>query len=219
MRVGYPRSQDGPPASHVLAEVMSWITGVLMKPDPMLGRRGAVCPFLDQATKYGRISLNVIHLDGPEDFGRLRAAAADWLPRIRSAADSDGRSESVLFLPVGAEPAVLVDAVTQVQRELRCEAIRRGCMVGEFFPGHPMPGIHNPEFRPLNSPRPILGIRTMVDTDVLFLSMPAIPAAERARFLPTWHRFYGAVAAPALLDVYERARRGLDNDAQLERQS
>jgi hypothetical protein len=204
-------------ARNAVSEITSWLFDVLMKPHPMLGRKGAVCPYLDQAVKYGRVSLAVIHLDTDDGRQRLRAAAGDWLARIHNAADRDGRYESVLFIPVGADRGALIDAVSRVQQQLRGEATRRGCMVGEFFPGHPMPGIHNPRFRPLDSPRPVLGIRTMVDTDVLFLTMPDEEhVAERRRSLEAWHRFFADDAPRALLDVYRRAEQEWDDERQVE---
>jgi Domain of unknown function (DUF6875) len=204
-------TQHGETARQAVAEATRWLYGTLMRPAPDLGRKGAVCPYLDQAAKVGRVSLNVVHVEDEHDFQRLAATAADWLERIRGAAEADGKYESVLFLPVGAPDPVLVDCVTRVQRELRARALDRGCMVGEFFPGHPMPGIHNPAFRPLTSPRPILGIRTMVDTDILFLSLPS-DADDRRRGIQAWFRFFADRAAPGLLNVYERARRELGTE-------
>jgi hypothetical protein len=209
----YPGITREDAAAQAVAETTSWLYNILMKTDPDLGRKGAVCPYLDQATKVGRVSLSVVQVEGAADFQRLAVTAAEWLGRIRGAAEAEGKYESVLFLPVGAPDVVLVDCVTTVQRELRDRAVDRGCMAGEFYPGHPMPGIHSPGFRPLDSPRPILGIRTMVDTDILFLSLPS-DAGQRRRGAEAWFRFFGASAAPGLRDVYERTLRELEGEHQ-----
>lgn len=198
-------------AAQAVAETTSWLYNTLMKTDPGLGRKGAVCPYLDQATKVGRVSLDVVQVEGAGDCERLAGIAAEWLTRIRGAAEAGGKYESLLFLPVGAPDAILVDCIKTVQQQLRDRAIDRGCMVGEFYPGHPMPGIHNPDFRPLTSPRPLLGIRTMVDTDILFLSQPSDPV-QRRRGIRAWFGFFGAIAPPGLLSRYERTLRELDTE-------
>lgn len=180
----------GTAARDAVTDVIEWLYGNVMQPHPSLGRRGAVCPFLEPATKAGRVSLNVVAVESRAAFERLRSVAADSLRRIVHAGDRGGRYESVLFIPVGTDHTALVGAVTWVQQELRAEAVDRGCMVGEFFPGHPAPGVHSAEFRPLQSPRPILGIRTMVDTDILFLGSPGLPAEQRQHGVEAWHRFF-----------------------------
>jgi hypothetical protein len=183
-----------------------------MRPHPDLGRRGAICPYLEQATAYGRVSLSVIGVASRADFDRLREAAAGALERVRGAAQAGGRYESNLFVPYGPDPVLLVDAVVTVQGQLRAEAIGGGRMIGEFLPGHPAEGIRNPRFRPLDSPRPVLGVRTMVDTDVLFLSLPSIPPKDRRNFLDSWFRYFGSEASETLAAVYANARRALDAD-------
>ena len=42
-------------------------------------------------------------------------------------------------------------------------------MLGEFHNRTETPGLHNPQFRPLRSPIPLLAIRFMVESDLPFL--------------------------------------------------
>lgn len=205
-----PGPERAEAAREAVAETTRWLYGTLMKPHPDLGRNGAVCPYLDSATKAGRVSLNVVHVDSESAFPRLAATAADWLDRIRGAGDTDGSYESVLFLPVGAPDPVLVECVRSVQRQLRVRAVERGCMAGEFFPGHPAPGVHNPDYRPLAAPWPVLGIRSMVESDILFLGQRSEAVKEWRHGVETWHRFFARRAAPQLLDAYWRAKSELD---------
>jgi hypothetical protein len=64
----------------------------------------------------------------------------------------------------------LIDAV---QIFLKREVIRKGRMIGQFYPGCTEPGLHNPDFRPLESPYPLLVLRPMQLTDLQFLT--AVP--------------------------------------------
>ena len=67
-----------------------------------------------------------------------------------------------------------------------------GLMIGQFYPGCDEAGIRNPDFRPLQSPIPLLAIRHMVNSDFPFLAgsvawieeylrkfAPAVPAVAR----------------------------------------
>ena len=88
----------------------------------------------------------------------------------------------VLFPAVGPHDVPWV--IDAPQRHLKTEFVERGLMVGEFHAGPPMAaGLHNPRFRPLRSPVPLLAIRAMVPTDLPFLlGDPRHRAAYEARF-------------------------------------
>jgi hypothetical protein len=64
-------------------------------------------------------------------------------------------------------------------------------MIGEFWPGHTMPGLHNHSFRPLAAPVPMLAIRHMVVSDLLFLSGPHIPPVTQVSLLADYERNLG----------------------------
>jgi Domain of unknown function (DUF6875) len=198
-----PQPQDEATAL-AMTETLDWILRFVMKPHPALGRRGAVCPFMEHVMKRGRFSLHPVRMDRPAHTARLRGVAGDWLRRINPAGPP-GEYEAAVFVPVGPEPAVLRDAVVDAQEALRADALRRGCMVGEFYPGHPGQGVRNPGFRPLQAPHSILGIRTMVDTDILFFDAPQASAPDRELTLQVWHRFFGDRAPSTLREVYAHA--------------
>lgn len=56
-------------------------------------------------------------------------------------------------------------------------------MIGEFYPTCPEPGLHNPAFRPLDTPVPALAIRYITKFDAPFmLGDPAYEAGYVERF-------------------------------------
>lgn len=171
-----------------------------MKPHELLGRKGAVCPFIDSALRSGRISVNSIRVGHAGQTAALRSAAEDGLSRIRNATNGD-EFEAILFVPFGSTEDVLREVVVAVQDELRAASIRRGCMIGVFHPDHPEPGVHSAVFRPLASPRAILGIRTMVDADIRFLTAPGASTTARTHDVGIWQSFFAARAPQALLDI------------------
>jgi hypothetical protein len=159
---------------------------------------------VDSAIRSGRISVNSIRVGHARQTAALRSAAEDGLSRIRNAAGGD-EFEALLFVPFGSTDDVLREVVVAVQDELRSAAIRRGCMIGVFYPGHPEPGVHSAAFRPLASPRAILGIRTMVDTDIRFLTAPGASATVRMHDVGVWQGFFAARAPQALLELGRQA--------------
>jgi hypothetical protein len=57
----------------------------------------------------------------------------------------------------------------ELQRQLKDEFVPQGLMIGQFHPQCPQPGLWNPQFRPLQSPIPLLALRRMVASDLPFL--------------------------------------------------
>ncbi|HUC24727.1 MAG TPA: hypothetical protein VMA73_18610, partial [Streptosporangiaceae bacterium] len=197
-------------AAAAVESVVAWMYQRLMQSHPELGRNGAVCPYLELAVAEGRHCISLIRIDTPDDSQRLADAVLAWLPRISGAADKARGQESVIFVPVGADTPVLAAVIGHVQRDLRSDAIHAGRMIGDFLPGHDAPGVHNAAFRPLESPWPVLGIRTMVETDILFLRSSDIPAIDRGSYIDVWRRFFGQSAGKRFMNVYENCRMELD---------
>jgi hypothetical protein len=74
----------------------------------------------------------------------------------------------IVLLPMlpASRVAEMVDAV---QKKLKPGYIREGFMIGEFYPGCPAPGLHNPAFRPLQTPVASLAIREITPFDAPFM--------------------------------------------------
>ncbi|MDI1443595.1 DUF6875 domain-containing protein [Polyangium sp. 6x1] len=158
-----------------LFEVLAWLESSIAKPNPQIGRKGHVCPFVGPAlTRFRSIRFHVYQ-------GELRQAAVEPVLRALAARLStlqpttgvgrEFRAILVLFpeLPDDGGP-VLIDPV---QKALKPEITAKGLMIGQFYPGCPEPGLHNPDYRPLEAPHPMLVIRSMQLTDLMFLfSLP-----------------------------------------------
>ena len=63
--------------------------------------------------------------------------------------------------------------IDEAQKKLKEESVPIGLMIGQFYPGCEEPGIRNQNFRPLQSPLPLLAIRNMVSSDFPFLATRA----------------------------------------------
>lgn len=59
-------------------------------------------------------------------------------------------------------------------------------MIGEFHNRNESPGLHNPHFRPLRSPIPMLAIRFMAEADLPFLDRITDEPQVRVRYLEAY---------------------------------
>jgi len=87
-------------------------------------------------------------------------SAAPW-NRSRQFQVRATRLEPAAFIAVlaGLQQAAIEDTVRVAHERCKPNFVERGLMLGEFWSGNDSPGVHNPEFRPLDSPVPLLVIR------------------------------------------------------------
>lgn len=153
-----------------LEVVDHWLRTRIAARNPDLGRPGDVCPFVDRALLNGTLSYALV---GGPDLSALNVAAV--VGSLGTRFDRGRREsrqpdlETVIVLFPEMDQAILKDIVLEVHRTLKDSFVRAHRMLGEFLPGYESPGIHNPRFRPLTSPVPLLVIRSMVGNDAIFL--------------------------------------------------
>jgi len=180
------------PLAPYQARIREWATEYLVAPHPDLGREGPVCPFSAGAISketfwVGCVNRADLTADDIEEI------AADMIPVFHSLSPADGPGavlKSILILFPRVTDYSIID---EAQRRLKEKSIPTGLMIGQFYPGCEEPGIRNAEFRPLQSPLPLLAIRHMVSSDFPFLApkkqwveeylkkfAPSVPPAVRS---------------------------------------
>lgn len=156
----------------VLAEAASYINHFLTSPDPMVGRSGAVCPFVGGALRSDMITLFVLPSRAADPVMLSKAVLtikAKFRPIVEaSVSASENLRAAVIVMPYldSTEAAHLVETV---QKALKPEMIASGLMIGEFYPGCAVPGLNNPAFRPADTPFACLALRRMTAGDLPFL--------------------------------------------------
>ncbi|MEH2301097.1 MAG: DUF6875 domain-containing protein [Nostoc sp.] len=175
-----------------LLEILEWVKSFLARPHPNLGRPGVVCPFVPHSLKSNSIRLAVIHTKDlyPEQLeevvGRYRDIFLEM--EVKEQELAINKAFLLIFPDVHIEDACkLIDSVQQKLKPLFVES---GLMIGEFHKRNESPGLHNPNFRPLRSPIPLLAIRFMVEPDLPFLESPADPRL-RIRYLEAYLKCFG----------------------------
>lgn len=183
-----------PAAAHAqLLEVLTWLQTFIARPNPIVGRRGHVCPFVAPGlSRFRSIRFHVYlgELRPAAVIPVLRALAARF-PTLPPTIDPGREFRAILTLfpelPKSGGPT-LIDPVHQA---LKSEITAQGLMIGQFYPGCLEPGLHNPDYRPLEAPHPLLAIRPMQLTDLMFLF-------SRSEHLEAYIRKFGVASRSEL---------------------
>ncbi|NDJ23809.1 hypothetical protein GS682_19615 [Nostoc sp. B(2019)] len=189
-----------------LIEIMEWVKSFLGRHHPDLGRSGPVCPFVPHALKSNSIQMAVIrakNLDSQqleEIVRRYRDLFLEIAPKEKELAIN--KAFLLIFPDVQIqETSKLIDGI---QQKLKPSFVESGLMIGEFHKRNESSGLHNPNFRPLRSPIPLLAIRFMVESDLPFLISPDDPYL-RIRYLEAYlkHFAHQLIDKTKLNDAYQ----------------
>ena len=154
-----------------LAQIRDWVMRFLCRPHAQLGREGAVCPFTAPSMRKKLFWMTAYRgeriplAEAQEVLMRYR----DWFLELEPKAQPDANLKTILILFPDMTTEQAPDVVDRLQHELKPDFVERGLMIGQFHPECPEGGLWNPDFRPLQSPVPLLAIRNMVASDKAFL--------------------------------------------------
>jgi hypothetical protein len=155
-----------------LRAIVHWAMDYLCQPHPELGRRGAVCPFTTPSIRRNLFYLTV--MPGAdlrrEDVVEAVRKYRDWFLEMEPHEPRAAQFKTINILFPDIPEEAWSSVIEATQGELKADYVSHGIMLGEFHPGPPeKAALRNPDFRPLKSPLPLLGIRNMVPTDFAFL--------------------------------------------------
>ncbi|MFD3425175.1 DUF6875 domain-containing protein [Nocardia fluminea] len=155
------------------APMIDWFADTLMRPDPDQGRPGPVCPFVKPAAAQHTLWIAEL-----ADTGSIAEAIDDAFDLYRTL----DHTPAVLTVFPGLDDTTRIDAAHAARKD---DIVRAGAMLGQFYPGCPVAGLWNRDYRPLHAPLPMLVIRPMMNTDFPFLvGKPEWLSAYLARHAP-----------------------------------
>jgi hypothetical protein len=175
--------------------VRHWAKNRLSKSHPNLGRAGAVCPYSGTSIKKNLFWLAFVRgneLDHDRMVGLLEELAAAF-PLISPVDGPESEYKAVVLVFPDVTDFGQIDAV---QDECKSAFVKRGLMVGQFYPGHQQAGLRNLDFRPLDAPFAMLAVRHMVVTDYPFL-------CDNEKWMAAYAERFGHVI-PAAYSLEER---------------
>jgi uncharacterized protein DUF6875 len=183
-----------------LQAVAGWITTFVVKPHQDLGRAGTVCPFVPES-----LERKVLWLAPEQIAGRGEPDVVQLMDGYKrlfletqptGGGDADYKVIVVVFTDLSADRAqgVFDDVLQQL-------AVRSfaddGILFGPYYAGNEQTAIHNPGFRPFQSPVPFLFVRPGVIGDWEFF-------VDNDEWLNLWARRYGESAVRALAEALRR---------------
>lgn len=178
-------------AENRLRIVIQWIDDFVARPHADLGRVGDVCPYMERAMRRDYADFRAF--DGRDGDNALLALVREVRETLLERADKlegDPAYLTTVIISHGLPDAELADMLGRVHEVLKPEFVERGLMLGEFWPNHVGPGLHNDQFRPLASPLPLLAVRHMVLTDLYFLTLPNVVPEQQLEFLEHYSRIF-----------------------------
>ncbi|WP_433710139.1 DUF6875 domain-containing protein [Nocardia sp. CA-084685] len=150
-------------------ELRRWTVEYLCRPHPDLGRSGPVCPYTSRAISSH--FLWAAFIEGRSiDIEQLTAVIDDLFslfPTLEPRDEPESRLKALLAVFPDLTEYTDIDAI---QHEQKSRFVEKGLMLGQFYPGCTVPGLHNPAFPALDAPLPMLAVRHMAPTDFPFLS-------------------------------------------------
>lgn len=167
-----------------VAHVRQWVADYTSSPHPDLGRDGVVCPYM--VTVLRNDHFTVLAFDAARGDDELVTMVRGLRDRMVIRTGHIGTDHIYLVSMIvlyGRPDPELSAMVERVHAAYKPEFVRKGFMLGDFWPWHEGSGLHSGGFRPFASPYPILGTRTMVPADLVFFTTPDIPPAQRLVYL------------------------------------
>ncbi|AHH16228.1 hypothetical protein NONO_c14250 [Nocardia nova SH22a] len=157
--------ENGWHGSHSDAPTLTgWIDEHLMTPHPDLGRDGAVCPFVQHSASRNALWAGMAA--GEATVDAMHAVIDDAIEVYGELVGESRANTALITVFPGLTDC---DRIDDVHRARKTDVVRRGWMLGQFYPGCTVPGLWNRQFRPLDAPLPMLVLRPMMSTDFPFL--------------------------------------------------
>lgn len=177
---GLIRSGMAPTRAAAVSRCAHWSTTYPLKRVKKHRRVEAICPMVAPALAAGSLyfaAADVSEREVPlEELDHLlREGATVFEDHVIT---GDPRLRCLVLVLPGAKGSRLLEA-TAPSRGIKNELLKRGILVGEFFPGCPFATTFNPRLFALRSPAPMYVFRSFIESDWRFICQ-----------IPEWQRTY-----------------------------
>jgi len=190
------------------ATIATWLRTTISRPEPRLGRRGPICPYMPAALDTEAVTLRFHYGKSGENrrlllkvLQRELGLFAHDTPLREDSLAVDLRSVLVVLPDTTAAGWAVMD---DLHGDLKNVAVRSGLMIGQFHPSCDERAVHNSGFAVSRAPLGLFAIRRMAPHDLVFLHQhPVWFAAYQRRFDRAWRD--GRLRDRQLRDVYDLA--------------
>lgn len=166
-------------ASDAYEKILPYIQEFLCAEHPY--RDGAVCPFVPAAIKHERIYFATCATnDSMEGHSKRIQECVEFYLERRSL--NRGFGALVILFPENFDIGKLLD-LHFANKEI---CIVNSLMLGALYSTNQAPSLHNSEYFPLRTPDPVLVIRDLVISDLMFLNPRHYNMSKRIVFLESF---------------------------------
>ncbi|MBV2364459.1 DUF6875 domain-containing protein, partial [Streptomonospora nanhaiensis] len=201
--LGHPMNT---PAGQITA-ALDWMTTFLITPHPEIGRKGAVCPFVEPAMRGQTLRVEHRRVPAHATVDDI-AALVDHMAEVFTTAHwkHPNRVLHALVVVVDGLPPDRTRVLDDAHPLVKPALVSRRLMLGQFHPHCPDTAARNPAFPVSRSPVPLLAMRHMAFHDVLFLHQDRAWFTSYAQAFG--HRYRrGTIPDPLFTDLYTQACR------------
>ena len=150
---------------------LDWAQSFLGAPHPAMGRKGPVCPFIGHA-----LDERLLHMTcrtesdcESDDLRKAIRRSKAWFTDLQARTPESKRHLVAVLIILPGIDRSSSEPLDALHAELKSEFVESGLMLGQFHPQCQAPGLWSRDFRPLQSPIPLLAIRQMTASDLPFL--------------------------------------------------
>ncbi|OGJ55705.1 hypothetical protein A3D88_04280 [Candidatus Peribacteria bacterium RIFCSPHIGHO2_02_FULL_52_16] len=181
-------------------EVRPYVEKFLCAPHPF--REGVVCPFVPSALKHNRIFFTTCAENDSfhEHATRIRHCVNFYLA---SKNEQKGFGALIILFPKEYD----TDRLLELHFQNKEECVLESLMLGALYDTNPASSLHSRDYFPLRTPTPVLVIRDMVVSDLVFLDPRRYNILQRLKFLEAFANAFKDQKSPlAQAQVLEATR-------------
>ena len=163
-----------------LTKVSYWVNDFLAKSNAGLGRTGAVCPYVQYSNEHKFFKVGIFENLAPKQqvVIDIIRTLKDIFVTMEPVSEKEKKFKAITILFPNLKNDEIPNIIDGVQLLLKPEFVQQGLMIGQFYENCQQGGLRNADFRPLQSPVPLIAVRYMVETDWPFLA--GDPLLEKA---------------------------------------
>lgn len=179
--------------------VSEYVTEFLCAPHPY--RKGAMCPFVPVALKKDHIFYSCIKIGNVTDAVKKVFEFIDYYLALKEKCDIFSSSLIVLF-----ENSYPIEDLIEIQYQCKEICIQRYLMIGALYPTNQSPSLHNASYYPLRTPSPVLVLRDLTASDLIFLDPSHYNIKKRIGFLKSFIRRFESAKSESIVQQLDSAR-------------
>lgn len=191
------KSSLSPSITKIYERVLPYITAFLCAQHP--NRKGAMCPFVPAALKEDRVYFTFFNVSN--NYGR--SFISECIKFFLNKKDGKSFNALIILFPENFR----IDELLKIHWDNKKQCIDNSLMIGAMWDKNQAQSLHNDKFFPLRTPTPILVIRDLTVSDLIFMNPKHYNTKVRLSFLKSFIKTFDKKNSSQLaLDQVNKAK-------------